>query len=197
MLIVSSQLGPRTLKDFLDYAKKKGDALNWSHAGLGSSTHLVGEMFMQEAKLKNTGIPFKGATEAMTEAVSMRASIFFAALGQALPLIQDGRITGLAVTGKERSPVVPNVPTVAESGMPGFDYEVWFVIAVPAKTPKAVVTMLSAEVRRALALSDVKTTLDTMGSVARPTTPEQAQAYALKEYEALGKLIASAKIPTN
>ena len=197
VLVVSSQLGPKTLKEFLEYARRKGDLLNWSHAGIGTSTHLVGEMFMQEAKLKNTGIPFRGAPEALTEAIAMRASIFFAAVGQALPFILDGRVTGLAVTSKERSPVLPNVPTVAELGMPGFNYEVWFVIAAPAKTPKAIVNMLSTELRRALGLADVKTTLETMGSSGRPTTPEEAQAYVLKEYESLGKLIRIANIPTN
>jgi len=197
VLVVSSQLGPKTLKEFLDYARRKGDLLNWSHAGIGTSTHLVGEMFMQEARLKNTGIPFRGAPEAMTEAMAMRASIFFAAVGQALPFILDGRVIGLAVTSKERSPVLPNVPTVAELGMPGFNYEVWFVIAAPGKTPKTVVNMLSTEVRRALGLADVKSTLETMGSIGRPTTPEESQAYVLKEYETLGKLITIANIPTN
>ena len=197
VLVVPSQLGPKTLKEFLEYARRKGDLLNWSHAGIGTSTHLVGEMFMQEARLKNTGIPFRGAPEAMTEAIAMRASIFFAAVGQALPFILDGRVIGLAVTSKERSPVLPNVPTVAELGMPGFNYEVWFVIAAPGKTPKAIVNMLSTEVRRALALADIKSTLQTMGSVGRPSTPEEAQAYVLKEYETLGEIIKTANIPTN
>ena len=197
VLVVSSQLGPKTLKDFLDFARRKGDLFNWSHAGVGTSTHLVGEMFMQEAKLKNTGIPFRGAPEAMIEAIAMRSSIFFAAVGQALPFIQDGRVIGLAVTSKERSPVLPNVPTVAELGMPGFDYEVWFAIAAPAKTPKAIITILSTEVRGALGLPDVKTALETMGAVGRPTTPEEAQAYALKQYEALGQIIKTAKVPIN
>ena len=197
VLVVSSQLGPKTLKEFLDYARRKGDLLNWSQAGVGTSTHLVGEMFMQEAKLKNTGIPFRGAPEAMIEAITMRSSIFFAAVGQALPFILDGRVIGLAVTSKDRSPVLPNVPTVAESGMPGFDYEVWFAIAAPAKTPKAIVNLLSAEVRRALALPDVKTALDAMGTIARPTTPDEAQAYALKQYEVLGQIIKTAKVPIN
>jgi len=197
VLVVSSQLGPKTLQEFLEYARRKGDLLNWSHAGIGTSTHLVGEMFMQQARLKNTGIPFRGAPEAMTEAIAMRASIFFAAVGQALPFILDGRVIGLAVTSKERSPVLPNVPTVAELGMPGFNYEVWFVIAAPGKTPKTIVNMLSTEVRRALGLADVKSTLETIGSSGRPTTPEEAQAYVLKEYETLGELIKIANIPTN
>ncbi len=197
VLVVSSQIGPKTLKEFLEYARRKGDLLNWSHAGIGTSTHLVGEMFMQEARLKNTGIPFRGAPEAMTEAMAMRASIFFAAVGQALPFILDGRVIGLAVTSKERSRVLPNVPTVAELGMPGFNYEVWFVIAAPSKTPKTIVKMLSTEVQRVLGLADVKSTLETMGSLGRPTTPEEAQAYVLKDYETLGKLIKIANIPTN
>ena len=196
VVVVSTQLGPKTLKEFLEYARRKGD-LNWSHAGVGTSTHLVGELFMQEAKLKNTGIPFRGAPEAMTDAVAMRASIFFAAVGQALPFILDNRVVALAVTSKERSPVLPNVPTLAESGMPGFEYEVWFVIAAPAKTPKTIVNLLSAEVRRALALPDIKAALDTMGSVARPMSPDQAQAYVLKEHATLGNIIRTAKVPIN
>ena len=196
VVVVSTQLGPKTLKEFLEYARRKGD-LNWSHAGVGTSTHLVGELFMQEAKLKNTGIPFRGAPEAMTDAVAMRASIFFAAVGQALPFILDNRVVALAVTSKERSPVLPNVPTLAESGMPGFEYEVWFVIAAPAKTPKTIINLLSAEVRRALALPDIKAALDTMGSVARPMSPDQAQAYVLKEHATLGNIIRTAKVPIN
>ena len=197
VLVVSSQLGPRTMTEFLDYARRKGDLLNWSHAGVGTSTHLVGELFMREAKLKNTSIPFRGAPEAMIEAITMRSSIFFAAVGQALPFINDGRVAGLAVTSKERSAVLPNVPTVAESGMPGFDYEVWFAMVAPARTPKAIVNLLSSEVRRALGLADVKAAFETMGASARPTTPEAAQAFVLKQYETLGEIIRLAKVPIN
>ena len=196
VLVTHPQLGPRTLKEFLDYARAKGD-LNWSHAGVGSSTHLVGEKFMLEAKLKHTGIPFKGAPEAMTDLIGMRVALFFAAVGQAAPFILDGKVVGLAVTSRERSPVLPKVPAAAESGMPGFEYEVWFLAAAPGKTPKAIVNRLSAEVRRALATDDFKRALDTMGSVARPMTPEEAQAYALKEYNTLGKIITAAKVPIN
>jgi tripartite-type tricarboxylate transporter receptor subunit TctC len=127
----------------------------------------------------------------------MRASIFFAAVGQALPFIHDGRVVGLAVTSKERSPVLPNVPSVAESGMPGFDYEVWFTIVAPAKTPQAIVTLLSGEIRRALGLADIKAALETMGAAARPTTPEAAQAFVSKQYETLGEIIKTAKVPIN
>ena len=197
VVVVSAQLGPKNLKEFLEYARRKGDLLNWSHAGVGTSTHLVGELFMQEAGLKNTGIPFRGAPEAMTDAIAMRAQIFFAAVGQALPFILDNRVVALAVTSKERSPVLPTVPTLAELGMPDFNYEVWFVIAAPAKTPKPIVNLLSAEVRRALGLADIKAALETMGSVARPTSPEEAQAYVLKEHMKLGNIIKAAKVPIN
>lgn len=196
VLVISPQLGPKTLKEFVDYSRKKGD-VTWSHAGAGSSTHLVGEKFMLETKLKHTGVPYKGSPEAMTDTIAMRVSLFFPALGQAAPFINDGRVIGLALTSKERSPVLPNVPTVAESGIPDFEYEVWFLIAAPGKTPKPIINKLSAELRRALVMPDVKRALDTMGSVARPITPEEAQAYALKEYESLGKIIKIAKVPTN
>lgn len=196
VLVVAPQLGPKTQKEFLEYARSKGD-LNWSHAGIGSSTHLVGEKFMLEAKLKNTGIPFKGAPEALTDAISMRVSLFFAAVGHATPFILDGRVVALSVTSKERSPALPNVPTTAESGMPGFDYEVWFLLAAPGKTPKTVVNRLSVDTRRALAMPDFKTALDTMGSVGRPMTPDEAQSYAIKEYHSLGKIIVAAKVPIN
>lgn len=196
VLVTSPQLGPRSLKEFLDFARTKGD-LNWSHAGIGSSTHLVGEKFMLATKLRHTGIPFKGAPEALTDAISMRVSLFFAAVGHAAPFVLDSRVIALAVTSKDRSPALPNVPTVAESAIPGFDYEVWFLIAAPGKTPKSIINRLSTETRRALGMIDFKRALDTMGSVGRPMTPEEAQAYALKEYETLGKVIAAAKVPIN
>ena len=196
VLVVAPQLGPKTMREFLEYARGKGD-VNWSHAGIGSSTHLVGEKFMLAAKLKHTGIPFKGSPEAMTDAVAMRVAVFFGAVGQAAPFVLDGKVLGLAVTSKERSPALPNVPTVGESGLPGFEYEVWFVLAAPGATPTAIANKLATEVRRALAAPDFKVALDTMGSVARPTSPEEAQAYALKEYATLGEIISAAKVPIN
>jgi tripartite-type tricarboxylate transporter receptor subunit TctC len=196
VLVVPPQLGPRTLKDFVDFARARGD-VNWSHAGIGSSTHLVGEKFMLEAKLSHTGIPYKGAPEALTDTIGMRVALFFAAVGHAAPFVNDGRVLALAVTGKERSPAIPNVPTVAETMLPGFEYDVWFLVAAPAKTPKAVVDRLSADIRLGLGAADFRSVLDAMGAVGRPTTPEAAQAYALKEFETLGKVIKAARVPVN
>lgn len=197
LLVISPTLGPKNTLEFIEYARKRGDAFNWSHAGVGSSTHLVGEKFMLATKLKHTHIPFKGTPEAMIEAISGRVAVFFSPFSSALSLVKDGKALAIAVTSKERNSVLPNVPTLHESGVPDFEYNVWFVLAAPAKVPGHVIKTIHTATINALKHPDVVKTFAVTGAVPVPRTPEDAQRYMAQEIKELGTIARLANVPVN
>ena len=194
VIVVGKDLGVKSVKDLVALMKSKGAQFPVAVPGIGSSSHLVTEKFYLAIGGKANNIWYKGTPECMTDTMAGRTSMSFLPLAPTVPFLRDGRLIGLAVSGKDRSPVVPDIPTVAESGFPGFDYTSWFLLAAPAKTPKAIVEQASAEVRRVLALPDVKERLATLGATPVPMTPAEAQAFVKAEYESLGKLIKAAGV---
>jgi len=195
ILVISPGLGPKTLKEFLEFARAKADDFTWSSAGVGSGTHFVGEKFMLATRLKHRHVPFKGTPEAMLDAITGRVHIFFAPLGPAVPFVKDGKAAALAVTSTTRNPAVPNVPTVIEAGVPGFEFSLWFILSAPAKTPKPVVQALSKEVLRVLALPDVVKAFESQGAVVAPLSPEETQKYVASEMKVYADVVRAANIP--
>ncbi len=196
ILLASPTLGPKTVKEFIDYARNKGPAFTWSSAGVGSGTHFVGEKFFLATKLQHAHVAYKGTPEAMLDAITGRVDVFFSPLGPAVPFVKDGKALALAVTSKKRSATVPNVPTVDEAGVPGFEFTIWFLLTAPAKTPKPVIDTLSKEVRRILALPDVIRSFESQGAVVEPRTPAETQAFVAAEVKVLGEVARAAKVPT-
>lgn len=189
VLVVAPSQNIKSVKDLIALAKAKPGQINFGSAGIGSGTHINGEQFKLAAGIDVTHIPYKGTPEALTDTATGRIHYFFSPLVPALPFIRDKRLIPLAVSTAKRSPVLPDVPTVAEAGLPGFEFDLWYGLLAPRKTPKAVVNQLSQEVARILELPDVKERMLRDGAVPKASTPEQFDAFIRAEVEKLGKVV--------
>ena len=150
ILVVNPSLGVKTVAELVALAKSKPGALNYGTAGVGASNHLVTELFNSKAGIKMTHIPYRGTSLAVADLIAGQVQVVFADPVSALPQVSAGKLTALAVTSKDRSPVAPNLPTIAESGYPGFDAIAWHGIMAPAGTPPAIVDRLNTEIVKAL-----------------------------------------------
>ena len=160
VMVVNASLGVKTLKEFVALAKSKPGGLNYGTTGVGSSNHLVTELFAGKAGIKMTHIPYRGTSLAVTDLLAGQVQMVFSDPISALQYVKSGALVALAVTSKDRSPVAPDVPTVAESGYPGFDAIAWHGILAPAKTPPAIVARLNAEIVKALNDPGTRTLLE-------------------------------------
>jgi tripartite-type tricarboxylate transporter receptor subunit TctC len=156
VVVVNKDFPAHSIKDLIEMAKAKPGEINFASGGNGTGQHLSTELFELEAGINMTHVPYRGAAPAYTDIMSGQTPVFFDNLASALGQIKGGSVRALAVTGKERSPLLPDVPTVAESGLPGYEYSVWFGLWAPKATPKPVVDKLYAEIQKALANPTVK-----------------------------------------
>jgi tripartite-type tricarboxylate transporter receptor subunit TctC len=189
VLVVAPSLGIKSVKELIALAKQKPGQINFSSAGVGGGTHINGEQFKMAAGIDVVHIPQRGTPEALVDTVAGRVQYFFAPLGSALPFIRDKRLLALAVSTLERTPALPNVPTVAESGFPGFDFDLWYGLMAPAKTPRPIVEQLSREMQRILAMSDIRERMAEQGVVPRSSTPAEFDRFLREEVERLGKIV--------
>jgi tripartite-type tricarboxylate transporter receptor subunit TctC len=150
IVVVNPALGVKTLAELVALAKSKPGELNYGTAGVGVSNHLVTELFDDKAGIRMTHIPYRGTSLAVADLLAGQVQVVFADPVSALAHVRAGTLLALAVTSKERSPVAPNVPTIAESGYPGFDAVAWHGIMAPAGTPAAIVQRLNTEIVKAL-----------------------------------------------
>jgi len=150
VLVVNPSLGVKTVAELVALAKSKPGQLNFGTAGVGASNHLVTELFDSRAGIKMTHIPYRGTSLAVADLIAGQVQVVFADPVSALSQVRAGTLTALAVTSKERSPVAPDLPTIAESGYPGFDAIAWHGIMAPARTPQPIVDRLNAEILKAL-----------------------------------------------
>jgi tripartite-type tricarboxylate transporter receptor subunit TctC len=192
VLVVAPWLGVKSVKDLIALAKQKPGAINFGSAGIGSGTHINAEQFKVAAGINVVHVPYKGTPETLTDTMTGRIQFFFSPLVPATPFIKEGRLLALAVSTAQRSPVLPDVPTVAEAALPGFEYDQWYGILAPRATPKPVLDQLSKEIARILDLPDVRKTFQTQGAVAKPSTPEQFDAFIRVEIDKLAKVIKAA-----
>ena len=189
VLVVGPSLGVKSVNDLIALAKRKPGQLNFGSAGIGGATHLSGEQFRFAADINVVHVPYKGTPEALIDTMAGRIQYFISPIAPALSFIKDGRLLALAVTTAQRSPVLPNVPTVAETALPGFEMEGWGGLWAPANTPKAVLNQLSNEVARILALPDIRERLQSEGVVPKSSTPEEFAKFTRAEIEKLGKVV--------
>lgn len=146
----------RSLSDLIAVARKANGGLNFASAGTGSSTHMSAEKINMVAKISGQHIPFRGTPEAITDVAAGRSQYFVSPINTAMGMVKEGRVSAVAITSKRRSPLLPNVPTIAEAGLPGADYPLWVGAFVSAKTPPAIVARLHQEIARAIDSTDVK-----------------------------------------
>ena len=194
VLVVAPSAGVKSVAELIALAKEKPGQLNFGSAGTGSGTHINGEKFKLAAGIDVVHIPYKGTPEALTDTIAGRVTYFFSPISAALPFVRDGKLVALAVSTAKRSSALPNVPTVAESGLPGFDYSLWVGLFAPAGTPPGVVDKIARDVSTVAQSPDVKERFATLGAEAMPMTPQQFTRFVQTEIDESAKVIKAAGI---
>jgi tripartite-type tricarboxylate transporter receptor subunit TctC len=194
VLIVSPHLGVKTFKELVAYGKANPGKLNFASAGIGTTGHLSGELFKVGTGINATHIPYKGIGGSYTDLMSGKVQMAFSSIAGALPFTKDNRVIPLATTGRTRSPAYPDLPTVAEAGVPGFDVDIWLGIFAPAGLPPDVLTKLNGAINTALKNPDLKAAFAKVGNDATGTSPEDGAKFLKSEYERWKKVIVDAKI---
>jgi len=189
IMVVSPALGVKTVQEFVALAQSKPGQLNYGTTGVGAANHLVTELFDSKASIKMTHIPYRGTALAVADLLAGQVQVVFADPITALPHIAAGALLALAVTSKERSPVAPQVPTISESGYPGFDAIAWHGILAPANTPPAIVRKLNAEIVAALKDPETRALLEKQAMQTVGNSPE-AFARFIREDIAIWKAVA-------
>jgi tripartite-type tricarboxylate transporter receptor subunit TctC len=182
VLLVGTDQPYKNVKDLIVAAKAKPDSIAFASAGQGSSQHMSGELFKLLAGADLSHIPYKGSAPAIQDVIAHQIPSSFETVTVALPHIQAGKVRALAVTSAQRSAALPNVPTMQEAGVPGFDVASWQALYAPAGTPAPIVARLNKEVEAILAQPDVKAKLDGLGLVHSPNTPAQFADYNKQEF---------------
>ncbi len=173
VVVVSPGLGIKSLNDLIARAKQNPGKINFASSGIGSGTHYAGELFRLAASIDTVHVPYKGTPEALNDTIAGRIEYYITPLLPAVALIKSERLLALAVTTAQRVPLLPDVPTIAEAALAGFEYDGWFGVFAPARTPRTIVNTLSREVARIMALAEIKERVASMGAVPKPSTPEE------------------------
>ena len=192
LLVAHPSLPPRTVKDLIAFSKARPGDVYYGSSGIGTTVHLSGALFEYMTGVKWTHIPYKGAGPALIEMLSGQFSLYFGNMPSVIGYARQGRLRAMAVTGAKRSSAAPDIPTVAESGIPGYEVTTWYGIAAPAKTPRAIVDRLNSEILRALKSPDMMARFKDYGADAIGNTPEQATAYVQNEINKWAKVIKAA-----
>jgi tripartite-type tricarboxylate transporter receptor subunit TctC len=196
-IVVTNTLPAKTMQELIALAKKQPGKFNAASAGIGSAAHLALALLEHSAGLKFNHVPFKGGGPSMIAVVSGEVDLSIPAYPTAVPHIKAGKLRIVAVTGATREATVPNVPTVAEAGVPGYEFTIWFAMFAPSGTPKPIVTLLNKEIVEALAEPDMREKLAKTGVNAGSSTPEALGKHLQAEVVKWAKVIKAAGIPIN
>src|SRR5258706_2008719 len=194
VLVVHPALPVRSVKDPIALAKSRPGEINVGSAGNGSLPHLCAELFNAEGKVKLTHIPYKGSGTAIVDVMSGRVPVYFMNVLQSLPLIKSGKLRALGVTSPQRTAIAPDLPAIAEAGLPGFDMTNWYGMLVPAATPRDVINKLQQETARVLNLPELKERLAGEGMTVVGSTPEQFTVFLARETAKYNRIIQAAGI---
>lgn len=189
LLVVNNDLPVKTVQDLIAHAKANPDKLSFGSPGIGTSVHVSGELFKSMAGVKMTHIPYKGRQFAIPDLIGGQIQLMFDNMPSALPMAREGKIRAVAQTGAKRSPAAPDVPTVAESGLPGFEATSWFALFAPAGTPREIVDRIAAEAQRIYKLPEVAERLAKLGLDPILSTPEDLAKYQAAEIAKWAKVV--------
>ena len=194
LLVLHPSFPPRSVKELIAISKKRPGDINYGSSGIGTTVHLSAELFQYMTGVKWVHIPYKGAGPAMIEFFSGTFVLYFGNLPSVIQHARSGKLRGIAVTGAKRAIAAPEYPTVAESGIPGFEVTTWYGFAAPAKAPRAIVDYFHGEIVKALNAPDIKEKLVNQGADPVGNTPEQATAHVVNEIAKWTKVIRGAGI---
>ena len=189
ILVTHPSLPAKSVKELVAFSLARPGQLNFASTGHGNSDHLAAELFSFMTGVKMVHITYKGGPQAINDLLTGQVAMYFAGLPVALPFVKADRIRALGVTGAQRAPVLPHVPTVAESGVPGYEHILWSMLLVPAATSKDVIARLNQDAVKALGASDVRERYAGMGVDPAPTSPERALAYLKSETDKYAKVV--------
>src|SRR6478736_6590271 len=181
ILVVNPQVPVHSVAELIQVAKKSPGKLNYASSGAGAAAHLAGELFKTMAGVDLVHVPYKGAQPALTDVIAGQVQVMFATSASVIPFIHAGKLRALAVTTAQRSASVPELPTVSEAGVPGFEATTWHGVVVPAATPAAIVARLNEEINSALGEKDLKDRLTSLGAEISTGTPKQFTDYIARE----------------
>jgi len=194
ILVVNNALPVKSVKELIAYARARPGQLNFGSAGNGAPSHLSMELLKVMAQINLTHVPYKGMAPALTDVIGGQIQLSLPTIPGALPHVQSGRLRALAVSGAKRSPAAPDLPTLAEAGVPGYEATNWYGVAAPAATPRAVVAKLNAEIARVLALPDVRERLLNLGMEVETGSPDAFAEYIKREIAKWARVVKSAGI---
>jgi tripartite-type tricarboxylate transporter receptor subunit TctC len=194
VLSVPPSLNVKSVQELIALAKSKPGQINFSSAGSGSGTHFAGEMFKQSAGIDVVHIPYKGIPESLTDTITGRVQFTMAPIASSVTLIKDGRLRALGVSSKKRSAIYPELPTIAEQGLPGFEWDSWGGLLAPAKTPRTVINKLNREVVKILAMPDIIERLRALGAEPNPSSPAEMDAFIVTQLKLVTQIAKKAGI---
>jgi len=194
LMCVPNSSPAKSVQEFIAYCNANKGKVTYASSGNGTTLHLSGELFKRLAKVEMTHIPYRGGAPAINDLIPGRVDVIFDNMPSILSHVKAGSVRGLAVTTRERVAVVPDIPTIAESGVPGFDVMSWFGFFVPARTPQDIVARINADTNAALAHPSVKTRLEELGATPKGSTPAELANFLKSEIEKWGPVIREAKI---
>jgi tripartite-type tricarboxylate transporter receptor subunit TctC len=197
VLVVHPSVPARSVKELIALARARPDALALGTSGTGGAGHLAGALFQSMAKIKLLHVPYKGGAPAMVDLLAGQVQLVFASTVTAVPNINSGRLRALAVTTAHRSKILPDLPSIAEAGVPGYEAHSWYGFVLPAKTPRTIITRLNREIVQILNRPDTSEALLKLGLEVWTSTPEAFGVYIKSEYDKWGRIIREAGITAN
>ena len=194
LLVLHPSVPAKTVKELIALARARPGQLTYASAGNGTAGHLAGELFKSMAKVDMLHIPYKGNVPAITDLIAGQTSLLFATMPTVLPQVQAGRLRALAVTGAGRSPAAPELPNIAEAGLPGYEVTNWIGIFAPAGTPREIIHKLNGEILRVMQAPEIRTRLTNEGAKFTPMTPDEFAAFVKSEVAKWAKVVKDAGI---
>jgi len=189
VMVIHPSVHASNLKEFIALAKAKPGALNYASSGPGTPYHMAGELFKAMAGVDIVHVPYKGSSGARTDILGGQVQMMFDAITTMAPNVEAGKLKALGTSGRARSTVLPNVPTISEAGVPGYEATIWLGIMAPKSTPRAVVERLNHEIRRIVGLPEVKGEWAKQGAVAMSMTPEEFDKYLLDDIQKWARVV--------